>query len=97
MPLLPTFDFTEASSLSCEQRLKTSQAKLSAVCDIWMPPDLRNVPAIPAEGASEEELVQLEQENGMPLLAEYREFLRLCRYLDLVPGLGIWGVSHIDE
>jgi hypothetical protein len=56
--------------------------------------ELCDLPPIPPAGASPTELAVLEQELGVPLPAEYRAFLSRWRYLDVGPGLTVWGLDH---
>jgi hypothetical protein len=56
--------------------------------------DICDFPCVPEAGAHEEELAQLESEIGRPLPAEYREFLKLCRYLKIDDGCEVGGLSH---
>ena len=51
-------------------------------------------PCVPDAGASENEIQELESRLGLPLPAEYRQFLGLCRYLKMSDGTEIGGFSH---
>ncbi|HEY1067723.1 MAG TPA: SMI1/KNR4 family protein [Pirellulales bacterium] len=50
-------------------------------------------PCLPT-GANEEELQDAEAQLGAPLPGEYREFLKLSRYLKIDDGMEVGGLAH---
>jgi hypothetical protein len=94
--VLPVYDFSDALALSVQARLNHCVEELRWQANIWQQRWVDDVPPVPPSGALSEKLNHLEQQNETVLPAEYRDFLRLCRYVDLGNGIKIGGISHED-
>jgi len=92
--IVPPFDFARARRLDPVQRMRVciDQVRNGLIANgVW---DLFGVPPVPTAGAAEDELQRLEAELGVPLPAEYREFLARWRYLVIEDGRRVWGLGH---
>lgn len=92
--IITRYDFSEALALNLPQRFTRSIERARELLDINAYQKFVDFPCIPAEGASEEELVKVESELGLALPAEYREFLAMYRYLKIDDGHEIGGLAH---
>ena len=93
-PVLPSYDFAESLSLTCEERLQRSVETIRGQLISEGRSDIDDIPPVPATGASSSELQRLEAGLGITLPAEYRACLARWRYLDLGTGLQVWGLDH---
>jgi hypothetical protein len=92
--VIPPFDFAEALLHGPEERMRLCVDLVRErlfKSGIW---DLFDVPPAPPTGASEDELLRVESDLGMPLPVEYRAFLANWRYLIIGDGLKVWGIEH---
>ena len=92
--LVPPFDFSQALRLSPDERMLRCIDRVRARHIAEGQWDLFGLPPVPDAGASEDELVSLESQLGVPLPAEYRAFLGRWRYLVLNDGMRVWGFPH---
>ena len=88
--IVPLFDFREAKALSSLERFShcLDQAKCITASGYQ---GISDYPCVPEIGASESELKELEAQLGVPLPAEYRQFLSICRYLKIDDGCEVGG------
>ena len=82
---------------SAEERLKLAVARVRAFHDATGYQRLFGEPLVPTDGATEQDLRDLERDLGSPLPREYRAFLNLWRHLILSDGYRIWGVGNATE
>ena len=92
--VIEDFDFTDASVLSAEERIRECVSKVEQRLTDQGLLDIFNIPPIPSHGASEEELNGLVLRIGVPLPEEYAWFLRHRRYLIIDDGYQVWGLDH---
>jgi hypothetical protein len=92
--VLPAFDFRVAEALPISQRIVTCLERAREIVAENGYGDYAQAPCVPDAGASEIELQVMETQLGVPLPAEYRRFLSICRYLKLSDGTEIGGLSH---
>lgn len=92
--VVPKYDFSEAAALTVAARIALSlQSARQLVAENGYQ-KYSPFPCIPEQGASSEELVQLESRLGRSLPQEYRQFLSQCRYLKVSDGREIGGLDH---
>ena len=91
--VVPTFDFREAESLSLTERYSRclEQARRLIAANRYQ--SFSQFPCLPG-AASEAELEEFEKRLGITLPIEYREFLKLSRYLKISDGIEIGGLDH---
>jgi hypothetical protein len=92
--IVPVFDFSEALKLNPEERCEESVRRVLNRIKLLDIADLVDAPMVPSNGATEEELNQLESELGHPLPGEYRDFLARWRYLYIDDFMKISGFDH---
>ena len=90
--VVPTFDFSEALSLTLMERFDRCVARARVLAADYQ--RFANYPCIPEGGAAETELTEMEASLGRSLPPEYREFLSRCRYLKINDGTEVGGASH---
>ena len=92
--VVPPFDFTDAERLSLPDRLARSLERARLLLSANGYQGFSDFPCIPT-GASEAELATFESRlGGTPLPHEYREFLKLSRYVKIDDGIEIGGLAH---
>jgi hypothetical protein len=89
--LIPPYDFTEAISLSLDERFRRCIDRARELHQLWGLEEDDIVPPVPADGASDEVIGNWEQTYGERLPTEYRQFLSRCRHLLLSDGFRIYG------
>jgi hypothetical protein len=94
IPALKPFDFTPALALPINRRFLESVEAAQEILDMTSFAEFMVGPCIPPRGASEAELAALEGRLGVPLPAEYRQFLAFKRYLKIGEGWEIGGFAH---
>jgi hypothetical protein len=88
------FDFTEALALSVIGRLQQAVARLRQWHQAIDYEAICLVPPIPPDGATDDELDDLEAELGIVLPPDYRLLLRMWHYLVVDATTMIWGLGH---
>ena len=93
--IVPPFDFGEALGMTVVERMEQAVEDLRELCGRKGYGDKWNgiMPVIPTRGGSEEEIEKLEASLEFALPAEYKEFLRRWRYLEVGPGVSIGGIN----
>jgi hypothetical protein len=92
--VVPHFDFTEAEGLSLPERFARSLERARELVAANGYQRFSDFPCVPA-GASEAELKDFENRRvGTSLPDEYRQFLRVSRYLKVDDGIEIGGLDH---
>jgi len=89
---VPRYDFKPAEALPIETRFEES-LRLARVLVAAGYQELCDFPCIPG-GASEDELDRLEASLSVQLPKEFRQFLRLHRYLKMGDGFEIGGLTN---
>jgi hypothetical protein len=92
--VVPPFNFSEALGHHPLQRMRLCVDRVRSRLveeGAW---DHVGVPPVPAGGAGENELRELEARLGMPLPFEYRVFLETWRHLVIDDGLTVWGFDY---
>jgi hypothetical protein len=92
--VVPPFDFRAAEALPISERFHICLERARNIVAENGYGDFAEAPCVPDAGASEIELQEMETRLGVPLPAEYRRFLALCRYLKMSDGTEIGGLSH---
>jgi len=92
--IVPAFDFQPAAALSVAERFRVCLDRARRVIAGSRYGDFLDAPCVPVTGGSDVELQQMEAQLGMPLPAEYRQFLSICRYLKVGDGVEIGGLDH---
>jgi hypothetical protein len=92
--IVERYDFSEAMALTVSQRMTGSIEKARERVAQSGYQQFSDFPCVPAIGATETELAQLEGDIGRSLPSEYRGFLSLCRYLKIDDGCEIGGFAH---
>jgi hypothetical protein len=92
--IVPVFDFSEALKLTPAERCEESVRRVLNRIERLDIADIIDEPMVPPNGATEEELNQLESELGCSLPGEYRDFLSRWRYLYVDDFMKIAGFDH---
>jgi hypothetical protein len=92
--VVPPFDFSEPEALSVAERFERSLRRARELLAANGYQELSDFPCIPA-GASDAELTDFEAWLvGTSLPDEYRQFLKMCRYLKVDDGIEVGGLDH---
>ena len=92
--IVPRFDFTEAEGLSLPERFARSLERARELVAANGCQGFSDFPCIPG-GASDAELKDFEERLvGTPLPDEYRQFLKISRYLKVDDGIEVGGLDH---
>ena len=93
--VVPEFDYGEALGMTAVERMERAVEDLRAIYRKhgYYGYEDEGEPAIPPEGATAEEIRELEVSLGVELPDEYKEFLRRWRYSEVGSGVRIYGVK----
>ncbi|HEX8231489.1 MAG TPA: SMI1/KNR4 family protein [Chloroflexia bacterium] len=94
--VLPPFDFSEPLGLTVMQRMERAVGTVKARHEATEYDKYNNYPSVPPLGATDLELTELQHQLGVEFPAEYTEFLRHWRYVDIGTGLNIYGLDYAD-
>jgi hypothetical protein len=90
--VVPTFDFSEPLQMSVTERFDHSLARARSLSKVYQ--SFSDYPCVPARGATESELAEMEATLERQLPSEYRAFLARCRYLKVDDGIEVGGLDH---
>ena len=92
--IVPSFDFGPAEALPLSDRFRICLDRARAMVEESGYQEFCSAPCVPSTGASAAELQELESGLGVPLPAEYRQFLSCCRYLKIEDGTEVGGLGN---